>query len=214
MSANGVLEIEVRAVLPTSGGCAVFLGNQEKVFVIYVDQTVGAAITMFMRSTPKLVRLQEIVPVPSIDPVPINAASEQTSAGARNSQASIVTLGGVDIASRLQEVAEALMESPACAGRVTLSQAMIGDSLVRPDCVGPIVSIVNEALTNAIKYAHPAGVPGKISVDCRRERDAACTRPCRCMNIASSSSACTSASCGTWANSPAISADRTATAFC
>lgn len=53
MSGNGVLEIEVRAVLPTSGGCAVFLGNDEKVFVIYVDQTVGAAITMFMRSTPK-----------------------------------------------------------------------------------------------------------------------------------------------------------------
>ena len=52
-SNNGIFEIEVRAVLPTSGGCAVFLGNDEKVFVIYVDQTVGAAITMFMRSTPK-----------------------------------------------------------------------------------------------------------------------------------------------------------------
>jgi bifunctional DNase/RNase len=40
-------------VLPTKEGCAVFLGNAEKVFVIYVDQTVGAAITMFMRETPK-----------------------------------------------------------------------------------------------------------------------------------------------------------------
>jgi len=39
----------VRAVLPTSGGCAVFLGNNDKVFIIYVDQTVGSAITMFMR---------------------------------------------------------------------------------------------------------------------------------------------------------------------
>ncbi len=53
MMSNGVLEIEVRAVLPTSGGCAVFLGNDEKVFVIYVDQTVGAAITMFMQATHK-----------------------------------------------------------------------------------------------------------------------------------------------------------------
>ena len=52
-SQNGVIEIGVRAVLPTSGGCAVFLGTEEKVFVIYVDQTVGAAITMFMRATPK-----------------------------------------------------------------------------------------------------------------------------------------------------------------
>jgi Uncharacterized conserved protein len=42
-----------RAVLPTSGGCAVFLGNNEKVFIIYVDQTVGSAITMFMRHITK-----------------------------------------------------------------------------------------------------------------------------------------------------------------
>lgn len=48
-----VIEIEVRAVLPTSGGCAVFLGNEHKVFVVYVDQAVGAAITMFMHHTPK-----------------------------------------------------------------------------------------------------------------------------------------------------------------
>jgi bifunctional DNase/RNase len=48
-----VVQVQVRAVLPTKEGCAVFLGNAEKVFVIYVDQTVGAAITMFMRETPK-----------------------------------------------------------------------------------------------------------------------------------------------------------------
>src|SRR6185369_15946435 len=40
-------------VLPTSGGCAVFLGNADKVFIIYVDQSVGSAITMFMRGTVK-----------------------------------------------------------------------------------------------------------------------------------------------------------------
>ena len=48
-----VVQVQVRAVLPTKEGCAVFLGNADKVFVIYVDQTVGAAITMFMRETPK-----------------------------------------------------------------------------------------------------------------------------------------------------------------
>jgi bifunctional DNase/RNase len=48
-----VIEVQVRAVLPTSGGCAVFLGNNDKVFIIYVDQTVGGAITMFMRDIPK-----------------------------------------------------------------------------------------------------------------------------------------------------------------
>jgi bifunctional DNase/RNase len=48
-----VIEVQVRAVLPTSGGCAVFLGNNDKVFIIYVDQTVGSAITMFMREVAK-----------------------------------------------------------------------------------------------------------------------------------------------------------------
>lgn len=48
-----VVEVQVRAVLPTNGGCAVFLGNSDKVFIIYVDQTVGSAITMFMREVPK-----------------------------------------------------------------------------------------------------------------------------------------------------------------
>ncbi len=50
---NAVVEVEVKAALPTSGGCAVFLGTDEKVFVIYVDQMVGGAILMFMRDLPK-----------------------------------------------------------------------------------------------------------------------------------------------------------------
>ncbi|MCX7887209.1 MAG: bifunctional nuclease family protein [Verrucomicrobiae bacterium] len=50
---NGVVEVQVRAVLPTANGCAVFLGNEQKTFVIYVDHSVGMAITMFLRNTPK-----------------------------------------------------------------------------------------------------------------------------------------------------------------
>jgi bifunctional DNase/RNase len=48
-----VVEVQVRAVLPLEGSFAVFLGNTEKVFVIYVDETVGAAISMFMRGVSK-----------------------------------------------------------------------------------------------------------------------------------------------------------------
>jgi uncharacterized protein len=48
-----VVEVQVRAVAAMSGGCAVFLGNEDKVFVMFVDQTVGAAITMFMQGTQK-----------------------------------------------------------------------------------------------------------------------------------------------------------------
>ena len=36
-----------------SGGCAVFLGNEEKVFVMFVDQRVGMAIAMFVQCTQK-----------------------------------------------------------------------------------------------------------------------------------------------------------------
>src|ERR1700693_1435213 len=48
-----VVEAQIRAVAATSGGFAVFLGNQEKAFVIFVDQSVGAAIAMFMQGTQK-----------------------------------------------------------------------------------------------------------------------------------------------------------------
>lgn len=41
---NDVVPVSVRSVMPTSSGCAVFLGNTEKTFVIYVDQGIGEAI--------------------------------------------------------------------------------------------------------------------------------------------------------------------------
>jgi len=43
---NDVVEVTVRGVMPTANGCAVFLGNDEKTFVIYVDHSVGNAIQM------------------------------------------------------------------------------------------------------------------------------------------------------------------------
>src|ERR1700737_3018397 len=48
-----VIEVQVRAVLPTSGGCAGFIGNSEQVLIIFVNKTVGSAITMFMREISK-----------------------------------------------------------------------------------------------------------------------------------------------------------------
>jgi len=40
-------------VLPLEGSFAVFLGNETKVFVIYIDESVGTAISMFMRGVSK-----------------------------------------------------------------------------------------------------------------------------------------------------------------
>jgi bifunctional DNase/RNase len=48
-----VVEVQVRAVAAAGGRCAVFLGNEEKVFVMFVDQSVGTAITMFMQGAQK-----------------------------------------------------------------------------------------------------------------------------------------------------------------
>jgi bifunctional DNase/RNase len=50
---KAVVQVQVRAVATTSGGCAVFLGNEDKVFVIFVEQSVGTAIAMFMQGTQK-----------------------------------------------------------------------------------------------------------------------------------------------------------------
>lgn len=41
---NQVVSVSVKGVMPTSSGCAVFLGNDAKTFVIYVDQGIGEAI--------------------------------------------------------------------------------------------------------------------------------------------------------------------------
>jgi uncharacterized protein len=46
-------EMHIRAIAATSDGFAVFLGNQEKAFVRFVDQGVGAAIAMLMQGTQK-----------------------------------------------------------------------------------------------------------------------------------------------------------------
>jgi bifunctional DNase/RNase len=50
---NDVVPVEIRGILPANSGCAIFLGNDEKVFVIQVENNMGAVIGMFLRETPK-----------------------------------------------------------------------------------------------------------------------------------------------------------------
>lgn len=50
---KSVVEVRVRALVPTGSGCAVFIGTEEKVFVIYVDPSVGGAIGMFINGQEK-----------------------------------------------------------------------------------------------------------------------------------------------------------------
>lgn len=41
---KSVVEITVKGIMPTSNGSAVFLGNEQKTFVIYMDRAIGDAI--------------------------------------------------------------------------------------------------------------------------------------------------------------------------
>ncbi|MDB6035127.1 MAG: hypothetical protein JWM16_5465 [Verrucomicrobiales bacterium] len=50
---NDVVPVDIRGILPANSGCAIFIGNDEKVFVIQVEHNMGAVIGMFLRDTPK-----------------------------------------------------------------------------------------------------------------------------------------------------------------
>ena len=50
---NDSAEVTVKGVMPTSNGCAIFLGNEDKTFVIYVDPSIGNAINMTMNQVKK-----------------------------------------------------------------------------------------------------------------------------------------------------------------
>jgi len=50
---NDVVSVQIRGILPANSGCALFVGNDEKVFVINVEPQMGAIISMFLRDTPK-----------------------------------------------------------------------------------------------------------------------------------------------------------------
>src|ERR1044072_6534462 len=50
---NDVVPVEIRGILPANSGCAIFVGNENKVFVIQVEHNMGAVIGMFLRDTPK-----------------------------------------------------------------------------------------------------------------------------------------------------------------
>ena len=48
-----VVPVEIRGILPAQSGCAIFVGNDDKVFVIQVEQSMGLVISMFLRGAPK-----------------------------------------------------------------------------------------------------------------------------------------------------------------
>ena len=47
-----VVRVEPVALMPTQAGCAVFLGDGDKVIVFYVDPSIGASINMALANEP------------------------------------------------------------------------------------------------------------------------------------------------------------------
>ena len=47
---SDVVTVTIKGVMPTANGCAVFLGDDAKTFVIYVDRSVGHVIQMTLNS--------------------------------------------------------------------------------------------------------------------------------------------------------------------
>lgn len=47
------MPVRIREIVPANSGCALFIGNDEKVFVINVEQHMGAVIEMFVKNIPK-----------------------------------------------------------------------------------------------------------------------------------------------------------------
>ncbi len=48
-----VVPVQIRGILPANSGAAIFLGNDEKVFVIQVESNMASVIGMFLRDAPK-----------------------------------------------------------------------------------------------------------------------------------------------------------------
>ena len=49
---NDDVPVEIRGILPANNGCAIFLGNAEKVFVIQIESSMGMVIGRFMQDKP------------------------------------------------------------------------------------------------------------------------------------------------------------------
>ena len=43
-----VVPVSLKGVMPTSNGCALFLGPEEKTFIIYVDPHIGSTFSMII----------------------------------------------------------------------------------------------------------------------------------------------------------------------
>jgi two-component sensor histidine kinase len=77
----------------------------------------------------------------------------------------------VDLGEYLRDISGAIVSARSAAGQIRLHFACEKNCLVAPERALSLGLIVAELVTNAVKYAHPAGVAGEVSVACDRTAD-------------------------------------------
>ena len=75
----------------------------------------------------------------------------------------------VDLGEHLQKMCSAMQPLISLRGPMELACDPGSGCVVPAEAIAPIALIVSEMVTNAVKYAHPAGVAGRIDVGCQRD---------------------------------------------
>jgi two-component sensor histidine kinase len=79
--------------------------------------------------------------------------------------------GEVDLGEQLELMCAAFQPFVSMRGPMELLCDLPRGCRVRSNQIVPIAMIVTEMITNAIKYSHPAGAPGRIEVGCQGGSD-------------------------------------------
>jgi two-component sensor histidine kinase len=77
----------------------------------------------------------------------------------------------INLCDYLLEASATLVSSLSLGERVSLVQRLTANSMVSPEQAQQIGLMVSEIIMNAVKHAHPTGIPVQISLACRRESD-------------------------------------------
>jgi two-component sensor histidine kinase len=73
----------------------------------------------------------------------------------------------IDLAKFLEDIAAAVVDSLSPPGQTKLHLDLAPNCFVESQRALSLGLVVGELVTNALKFAHPAGVPGLISIACR-----------------------------------------------
>ncbi len=77
----------------------------------------------------------------------------------------------VNLAASLDDTCSELLATLQYNGRLEFLRTAADNCVLRSDKATLVTLIVREAVTNAIKYAHPTGIPGRIAVACSQDSE-------------------------------------------